>query len=466
MTGPPRPPLVRILALRMTVAAVAVSLALLVYFAAQYLLLPEDLAHKTLDDESASIAEALAAGGNPAAWSYYARYPQAYAYRVFDKNQPNGKRLLSEANAGLLPAMEPAKSADDDPIFQLEERFGPLLRPTGAKRGRGWMQIARESVAGRGYWVEVAMLGDPAWRQRLALEDELLTHVGVPVLFLVPALTVAMLLTTRQALRPLTRIAEQARALGAAATSGATLPPLSPARLPREFADVVGALNAMLAQVDRALARQRQFASDAAHELRTPLSVLRLQIDALPRSPAADRLGEEVAALAHLIGQLLRFAQAEDVMAGERRPIDIVATVRATCEELAPLALARRQELEFVAPSADVVLPSHPELLGVAVRNLVENAMRAAPSGTTITIEVGADGCVAVEDQGPGVPDGQKDRIFERLWRADREHKDGAGIGLALVRRIAQLHGGDVSVENRPGGGARFVVRLLPQPAG
>jgi signal transduction histidine kinase len=452
----------------MTVAALAVSLALLAFFTARYLLFPEDLARRTLEDESMAIAEALGAGRAPPGLARYQAYPQAYGFRVFDKNLPRGKRLLAQANAGLLPPLPPVTTTtpddvDDDPVLLLQEGFGPLPAVAGSG-GHGWTQTSREAVGARGLWVQLAMRGDPAWVQRFALIEELLTHVVVPISVMIPALTVAMLLTTRRALRPLTRIAEQARVIGAVAAGGATLPPLSAARLPQEFADVVEALNAMLARMDATLARQRQFAADAAHELRTPLAVLRLQVNALPRGPATLRMDEELADLAHLIGQLLRFAQAEDVMARERRPVDVVATVRATCEELAPLALAHGQELAFEAPPGPVLLPSHPELLGVAVRNLVDNALRASPIGATVTVRVERDGSVAVEDQGPGVPDAKKDKVFERLWRADRQRKDGAGIGLALVRRIAQLHGGEVSVQDRSGGGARFLLQLRPRP--
>ncbi len=460
MTQPPRPPLARILALRTTLASVAVALMLVVFFASRYLLFPEDLARKTLEDEAAAIAAALGAGETPELWGPFVDYPHAYGYRVFSKHLPHGKQQISAANAALLPPLETTDGTTDDAIMRLEERFGPLHAAGGGAPASGWVQTARESVRGRGYWVQIAMVGDPAWLERDALGDELLAHVVVPLAFVIPALTGAMLLSTRQALRPLTRVAAQARLLGAAATRGAKLTPLSDSRLPRELADVVGALNAMLGEMDRTLTQQRQFASDAAHELRTPLAVLRLQLAALPAGPAVARIDEQVTALGRLIGQLLRFAQAEDVMARERRPIDIAATVRGTCEELAPLALAQGRTLAFVAPPGKVVLPSHPELLGIAVRNLVENALRASPVGGTVTIRVDTDGTVLVEDQGPGVPDSQKTAIFERLWRGDRAREDGAGIGLALVRKIARLHDGDVAVEDQPGGGARFILWL------
>jgi signal transduction histidine kinase len=235
--------------------------------------------------------------------------------------------------------------------------------------------------------------------------------------------------------------------------------PLSGASLPRELAAVVSAVNAMLQAIDRALTRQREFAADAAHELRTPLAVLRLQIAELPRGPVVQQLDEELAALGRLIEQLLRFAQAEQVMADRRQTMDVVAVARQTCEDLAPLAFARQQELEFVAPEAPVLRAGNPTLLGVAIRNLIENALRAAPVATTVTVSVGDPG-VVVEDRGPGVPDAQKQAIFRRLWRGDPGRTEGAGIGLALVERIAELHEGSVEVEDRPGGGARFVLHL------
>jgi signal transduction histidine kinase len=104
------------------------------------------------------------------------------------------------------------------------------------------------------------------------------------------------------------------------------------------------------------------------------------------------------------------------------------------------------------------------DLIEVAIRNLVDNALRHAPPRSAVSVTVQQGPRVLVEDRGPGIPDAHKEKIFDRFWRADRNRPGSTGIGLALVRRIAQLHGGSVRVEDRPGGGARFVLTLEPSP--
>jgi signal transduction histidine kinase len=324
-----------------------------------------------------------------------------------------------------------------------------------------WLFTDHEDVKNRSYWLQVIMIGDPAWRWRAVIADEMLDHVVVPVLSIVPALALAMWLTTRFALRPLERIARQAAALGAAVGTGGKLAALATANLPLEFYQVVQAINAMLARLEHTLSLQKQFAADAAHELCTPLAVLLLQIDDMPPGPAFDTMRDGLRGLGTLVNQLLQFAQTEDAVAAHREPLDVGAIARKACEELAAAALTRGQELEFDAPDNLMPLLGHPTLIETAIRNVVENAIKFAPAGTAITVNVDPASRVTVEDRGPGVPDEQKELIFNRFWRADRRHSKGAGIGLALVRRIAQLHGGDVRIEDREGGGARFVLSLF-----
>ena len=286
----------------------------------------------------------------------------------------------------------------------------------------------------------------------------MLDHVVVPVLSIVPPLALAMLFTTRFALRPLDRIARQAAALGAAVGSGGQLTPLATERLPVEFYQVVSAINAMLARLEHTLSLQKQFTADAAHELRTPLAVLLLQIDELPPGPVVDNIRDELRGLGALVNQLLQFAQAEDAVTRQRESVDVGAVARKVCEELASTALARRQVIEFDTPNNLMPVLGHAALIETAIRNVVDNAMKYAPAGTAIAVSVDPASRVMVDDCGPGVPDEHKELIFNRFWRADRRRSAGAGIGLALVRRIAQLHGGDARVEDRDGGGARFVL--------
>ncbi len=145
-------------------------------------------------------------------------------------------------------------------------------------------------------------------------------------------------------------------------------------------------------------------------------------------------------------------------MARQRDSVDVGAVARKVCEELAGSALARRQEIEFDAPDNLMPVLGHPALIETAIRNVVDNALKYAAAGTTINVRVDPASRVTVEDRGPGVADAHKELVFNRFWRGDRRRGTGAGIGLALVRRIAQLHGGDASVTDREGGGARFML--------
>jgi signal transduction histidine kinase len=444
----------------MLLAAVSVSVLLFVAFVLRYMLDVPELRRMTLEAEADDIAVTVRARGDPSARPQYRLYPNAYAFRVIDRQMPAGHQMIAAANTGLLPELLPARSSDDkDATGKLNESFGPMeASEAGSSRDR-WVLTTREQVDGRAYWVQVAMIGDPDWRWRQIMSTELFAHVLVPVATIVPALTIAMLIATRNAVRPLDLIALHAQALGRAVVAGTPLTPLPDRGLPREFADVVAALNVTLAKLEYSLMQQKRFASDAAHELRTPLAVLRLQIAELAPGPVADRLDEELANLATLVNQLLRFAQAEEAMASERHPVDVVAAARKVCEDFAPVAVARNQLLEFDGPER-AIISGHPALVDVAIRNIVDNAIRLSPPRVAVTVTVDASGDVIVEDRGPGVPDAAKERIFDRLWHTDRPGPGGTGLGLALVRRIAELHGGDVRVEDRAGGGARFVLRL------
>ena len=292
-------------------------------------------------------------------------------------------------------------------------------------------------IGARKLWIQIAMVGDPAWLWGSVIETELIDHVVVPVGVLVPLMTLAAFFTVRQTLRPLSRVASQAEALGRAVRAGRTLQPLSIDGLPREIVDVVVAINAMLDRLETSFLHQKQFTADVAHELRTPLAVLRLQVSDLPATAPAEQIIAEVDALGALVNQLLRLAQAEDAMLAAQRPVDLRAVSRKVCEELAPLAVQRGQTIEFDAPQQKVVISGQADLVDIAVRNVVDNALKASPQDSTVAVTVSRDGTVAVEDQGPGIPDRHKEAIFTRFWRADpaqRRRRDWARAGQADCR--------------------------------
>ncbi|MDR3536401.1 MAG: HAMP domain-containing sensor histidine kinase [Acetobacteraceae bacterium] len=448
---------------RMGMVALAVSLALTVFFVLHYMLDTPRLRELTLEAELKAVVDALAKRQDPAQWWQYRQYPESYALRVFDHRTADRRRMVTQVNAALLPPVD----AERDPTGEsdLREGFVALPGPDDRLGEDRWLLTEHVDVGNNSYWIQVGMLGDPDWRWRRVMLEEMRDHVLLPILFIIPPLTLALALSTRRALRPLTLVAAGADALSAALASGRPLAPLPESGLPGEIRSVVAAMNTMLGQLEALFLAQKQFTSDAAHELRTPLAVLRLQASQLAAGPLRDAIAAELDGLANLVNQLLRFAQAEDVMARERHLVDVGAVARAVCEDLAGAAAVRRIALAFDAPPHGVELLGHAALIDIAVRNLLDNAIRHTPAGGTVAVTVNAAGDVAVDDDGPGVPDEQKELIFARFYRADRQ-RSGSGIGLALVRRIARLHGGDATVEDRPGGGARFLLRLSAAPHG
>ena len=460
----PNRTLSQLLAIEMFFVALGVSFALIGLTAAYYMLDKPELRRLTLEMQVREIVDAIGRGDNPAAWHLYKAYPKSYGFRVFDHRQAWQRKVIAEANTALVTSFETGSEAPDvhkDLVSGVSSNASRDVTGDG-EPDNVWLITGRGEVGNHVYWVQAAMVDDPAWQWIGVLGRELLDHVALPMLFIVPALMLAVYFVTRRALRPLTRVARQASDLGGAVASGQSFAPLSDEGLPREFDGVVTGINAMLTKLDRSLTLQKDFTSDVAHQLRTPLSVLLLEISALPPGAARDRVKQEIVELADLVNQLLRFAQAEDAMTRQRNAVDIAGIARKVCEDLAGAAFGAEKKIEFDAPDGDTVVSGHPALIDAAIRNIVDNAVKLAPPHSTISVSVDSERKVIVEDRGPGVPDAQKERIFERFWRADGRREPGSGIGLALVRRIAFLHGGDVRVEDRPGGGARFVMTLNP----
>jgi len=224
-----------------------------------------------------------------------------------------------------------------------------------------------------------------------------------------------------------------------------------------------------------------QFSSDAAHQLRTPLTRIRGELDLILRSDAADPLRtqlegiqEELERLSRVCGRLLLLGrldqQARDASLFAEQ-VDLEAMVSELLEQMAPLAQDRGVGLRRGATSRLHVRGSRP-LLVEALLNLLDNAIRATPEGDAVTVSIDADGGAArlsVEDGGPGVPPEERERIFQPFYRIPRasagETDDGSGLGLAIVRAVARAHGGRVEVLAAPAGGSVFRFVLPAPPA-
>ncbi len=469
-------PLSRILAIRMAAVSLTLSLLLtagfVIYFVTNTARLREAILRRNVD----AIAAALAAGVNPATLPLYRNHPGAYGFRVFDRRALATRHILAQAYTRFLPPVQHLDTRaggdgdkDEDAFEVGSDLFDGFQRfsPKGVHLPGDHvvsLLIHRVVLPGHKYWIQADMIGDPAWVGLDVIAAQLFKHIFFPLLLIVPALTLAMFLATRDALRPLRRLSLEANEIASAVARGQPLTPVSNRDMAREFAEVAAATNVMLAQLENSLQLQKQFASDAAHELRTPLAVLLLEVAQLPPSAARDRIKDDLEELGRLVAELLRFAQAEDVLSRERTEVDLVAAARKVCEEAVPQAITTRHMIEFSAAIQPLIVAGNATLIEIAIRNLVENAIKYSPAGTTVFVSVEEGPRVIIEDQGPGIAEGQQEVAFDRYWRADQRQSTGAGVGLALTRRIAQLHDGQVLIESRPRGGTRMVLSFVRGP--
>jgi signal transduction histidine kinase len=309
-------------------------------------------------------------------------------------------------------------------------------------------------IAGQHLWIEVSQ--DLAHRDVL-IDDivaDFFTRVGwitAPILLLLLVIDVVII---RRALRPVVAASSLAERIGPLHTDLR----LPEAGMPREVQPLVHAVNEALDRLEEGFRGQREFTADAAHELRTPLAILRTQIDMIADRELAHSLRNDVENMSRLVNQLLEMAELETFVISRSETADLVAAAAETAAFLAPIALAQDKRVAVSGARGPVLVPGNLEMLGRAVRNLVENALVHTPPRTTVEIEIDPAGAIRVADRGPGVPAAERDQIFRRFWRRDRRRQGSSGLGLSIVARIAERHGATISVGDRTGGGAVFTL--------
>ncbi len=300
--------------------------------------------------------------------------------------------------------------------------------------------------------------------ERDELVFELIASQVLPWLLVLPVLLAAMAWAVRRALAPvreLTREVEQ--------REPGDLRPVPSEHAPTELEPLVIAMNGLFGRIGEALARERRFTADAAHELRTPLAVLRAQWDVLRRAAGADervsaeaRLGAGLDRMDRLVTQMLALARLD--AAAQPLPTAAVgwpAIVEAAMNDCLPLAERRRIELACEWPPTGqepLPLEGDANLLTVLLRNLLDNAVRYAPEASGVTLRFAA-GHLEVENAGAPLAPEQLARLGERFQRPDGQAESGSGLGLSIVQRIAALHG--LAVAYGAGDGGQGVrVRL------
>ncbi|MFC5219529.1 sensor histidine kinase [Streptomyces coerulescens] len=243
-----------------------------------------------------------------------------------------------------------------------------------------------------------------------------------------------------------------------------------------ELRDLADTVDSMLDRLDEAFRAQRQLIDDASHELRSPLAIIRANLDAVLTAEESDEAERRTAARSVDRATTRMTRLVEDLLATARRnapaladtDVDLAAAADDACEEFAPLATDRDLALRRRLAPGLTVIGDH-DALRRAVGNLLSNAVRLAPPGTTVTVAAGRAGAwlwAAVRDEGPGILDDDQAHVFDRFWRAKGKagHRDRhAGLGLAIVRQIVESHGGQVRLFSKVGEGSTFVL-WLPAP--
>ena len=284
--------------------------------------------------------------------------------------------------------------------------------------------------------------------------DPLIAGAGVLLIAFV------VLLLAARSLRTLTRAA---RAFDMRTAERQLLPVEG---LPIEVASLVRAINEMVERVEQTHEEQELFLATAAHELRTPMAVLRTRLEELPESDTKETLRDDVRRMASLVEQLLRLMHIHNNRDLSDQ-VDLVSTARDVVAERAPLAIDRGVDIELDSVPESPIVKGHRELVGVAIANLVDNAISFSKAGDTLKVSVDSTGTVSVSDCGPGIPDGELEHIFEPFAKSP-PNRHGHGLGLAIVRAVMTAHGGEVSARNADGGGADFALQFAkgsPQPA-
>ncbi len=288
-----------------------------------------------------------------------------------------------------------------------------------------------------------------------------LGHIGWFTVTILALLLAIDMIVIRTALKPVLRASEIASAIDPAKTN-LRLPDHD---VPRELLPLIASMNQALDRLEEGIRVQREFTADAAHELRTPLAVLRTRVETMPDRDGLDGVKADILVMTHVVNQLMEMAEVEGNSTPPTATVDLRAISAEVAAMMAEIAIRRDRSIALTGTDGPVWVRGDGAMIFRAVRNLAENAIKHTPPGTVVELEVGDDGSVAVMDRGPGVAEKDRALIFRRFWRADRNPTlnnsfQGAGLGLAIVAKIAEIHAGMVTVASRPGGGAVFTLQF------
>lgn len=361
------------------------------------------------------------------------KYEKKLAFEVWTpEREPLLDTLNSDDNLGLAPGYSWAES-----------------------RGHRWRTFTLQDPE-TGFWIRTAQREDI----RGELSQELALGNVLPLILALPLLLVAVIVAVQLGFRPLARLEKPIRHM-----APERIHPLDDRQAPKEVAGLVQAVNTLLRRLDLALERERRFSADAAHELRTPLAALRLNLErACTEHPELSQdLIQSVDRMVHLVEQMLLLNRVDSGIDFAPTRNNLSAILEQSVADVAPLALKKQIEPVLEDNTHQAMVQCHSALINTLMRSLLANAIQYSPRNTVILTRLVAEGdgySISVCDQGPGIDAGERERALSRFVRLDQRQGGGAGLGLAIARRIAELHGGHLVLSDRPDGGSGLCVRV------
>jgi two-component system OmpR family sensor kinase len=307
-----------------------------------------------------------------------------------------------------------------------------------------------------------------AENEREAIATQTALRTLVPLIALLPLFGALIWIGVGRGLAPLDAISRAVSKRRADAMA-----PLAERGVPEELQPLVVSLNGLLARLSEALPAQRGFTADAAHELRTPLAALKLQLDLARRGGTAggagalDDLDAGVARASHVVEQLLTLARVEpEALAQQRSNCDLLALARDAIVARAALAADKSIDLGLLR-AVPATVNGDPASLAILLSNLIDTALRYTPRGGRIDVTVERDESgttLGVADTGPGIPAEARERVFDRFYRGEGNAEPGSGLGLSIVKRIADAHGASVTLDEPEEGGGLIARVRFPKP--
>ncbi len=365
---------------------------------------------------------------------------KSYGFRIIGADG----RVLADQNGSMLAGLSPWRFPNSDTQDFWFRRLD----------GTAWMNVAGgvhlERPSGE-MWVEVVTLGDPAGAHVGIFARELVSDVWMPMIALIALMLGVAILTVRSALAPLVEAAHKADTLAVLERNER----LDVERLPREAASLAAAINRLLDRVAELVTSQRQFLARAAHELRTPLSIMLLELGR-SEGPRIERLQTDVGMMSDMVDRLLTLAKLESGGKPEFSEVDLGEVASGIAASMADWALQTNHRID-VTPNGPVLMRADRFALREAIRNLIENAVKHTPAGARIEVEIGPGPRIVVDDAGTGIAEADYAKLLEPFARGSTK-AEGSGLGLAIVAQAVALHHAELKISRSHLGGARFEI--------